>query len=160
MKKSQLRELIREVIRHKLREAGSLAGPAELHSVDDLKAWLENLADDDVIDHKAAALIWNHAEYGRRHGRDINTILQKARIDIDAERRRYEAKKANEPGALENVNEELTKKDFILMAQEIRKAAPQYHDVLTRFAIVLGKAQNPRFDEARFRAAVESGKGI
>ena len=60
----------------------------------------------------------------------------------------------------ESLNEELTKKDFILMAREIRKASPQYQDVLTRFAIIIGKNQNPRFDEDRFRAAIETGKGI
>jgi len=58
------------------------------------------------------------------------------------------------------INEALTRKDFIMMAREIRKAAPQHHDVLTRFAIVLGKNQNPRFDAQRFRDAVETGKGL
>jgi len=58
------------------------------------------------------------------------------------------------------INESMTKKDFILMAREIRKAAPQHRPILTAFAIVLGKNQNPNFDEERFKAAVETGKGI
>lgn len=58
------------------------------------------------------------------------------------------------------IKEELTKKDFIQMAREIRRASPEHHKVLTAFAIQLAKSQNPRFDEARFREAVETGKGI
>ena len=58
------------------------------------------------------------------------------------------------------LSEELTKKDFIQMARLIRQSAPQYHEALTEFAVTLAKTQNPRFDEARFREAVKSGKGI
>jgi hypothetical protein len=56
--------------------------------------------------------------------------------------------------------ETLTKKDFIMMAREIRKVNPQYREVLTKFAIILGKSQNPQFKEDRFRQAVETGRGI
>lgn len=59
-----------------------------------------------------------------------------------------------------HLTEELTKKDFITMAREIRRANPQYRDVLTNFAIQIAKTQNPRFDEQRFRDAVETGKGV
>jgi len=58
------------------------------------------------------------------------------------------------------INEAMTRKDFQMMAREIRKANPQYHDVLTAFAIVLGKNQNPRFDAEKFKEAVKIGKGI
>ena len=58
------------------------------------------------------------------------------------------------------INEAMTRKDFQLMAREIRKASPQHRAILTAFAIILGKNQNPRFDEKRFKDAVETGKGI
>ena len=58
------------------------------------------------------------------------------------------------------INEAMTRKDFQMMAREIRKVSPQHRAVLTAFAIILGKNQNPRFDAERFKAAVETGKGI
>jgi hypothetical protein len=58
------------------------------------------------------------------------------------------------------LTETLAKRDFIEMAREIRQAPSQYRTVLMAFAIKLAKGQNPRFDEDRFKAAVETGKGI
>lgn len=54
----------------------------------------------------------------------------------------------------QRLNESMSRKDFIMMAQEIRKASPQHRAVLTAFAIVLGKNQNPQFDVERFKDAV------
>lgn len=54
----------------------------------------------------------------------------------------------------QQLDEGMSRKDFIMMAQEIRKASPQHRAVLTAFAIVLGKNQNPQFDAERFKDAV------
>jgi hypothetical protein len=166
MKKSQLRELIREVIAHELREQGAspwTGGRPVLQNINDLKTFLTSYAKRGDIDDIAAAIIWNNAEYNIRHGTNFHTAMDKAIADFKAERDRYARRVHDQrPGVHQEsvINEELTRKDFVLMAQEIRKAAPQHQDVLTRFAIVLAKTQNPRFDEERFRAAIESGKGI
>ena len=58
------------------------------------------------------------------------------------------------------INEVMTRKDFQMMAREIRKASSQHRAILTAFAIVIGKNQNPNFDAKRFKEAVETGKGI
>ncbi|KKM18225.1 hypothetical protein LCGC14_1667870 [marine sediment metagenome] len=54
----------------------------------------------------------------------------------------------------QQLHEGMSRKDFIMMAQEIRKASPKHRAVLTAFAIVLGKNQNPQFDVERFKDAV------
>ena len=56
--------------------------------------------------------------------------------------------------------EELGKKDFIAMVKLIRGFPYQYRKTLTDFACALGKTQNPRFDEARFRDAVFTDKPV
>lgn len=58
------------------------------------------------------------------------------------------------------IKEELTRKDFVELAQLIRQTPDQYHQILTNFTVEFARRQNPRFDEARFREAVKSGKGI
>ncbi len=60
----------------------------------------------------------------------------------------------------EILNEGMTRQDFKMMAREIRKASPQHQPILTAFAIIIGKNQNPNFDDARFKEAIKSGKGI
>src|ERR1700688_3337430 len=51
------------------------------------------------------------------------------------------------------IKESLTKKDFISMAKYMKSASPQCKDDLLQFAINISKADNPRFDEDRFRKA-------
>lgn len=58
------------------------------------------------------------------------------------------------------IQEGLSKKDFIAMAQQIRASRASDRSVLTDFAVRFAKTQSIRFDEKRFRNAIETGKGI
>jgi hypothetical protein len=58
------------------------------------------------------------------------------------------------------LQEGLSKKDFIAMAQQIRASRASDRPVLIDFAIRFAKTQSIRFDEKRFRNAIETGKGI
>lgn len=58
------------------------------------------------------------------------------------------------------LQEGMSKKDFIAMAQQIRASRASDRSVLIDFAIRLAKTQSIRFDEKRFRNAIETGKGI
>ena len=68
------------------------------------------------------------------------------------------AKKENTKEILQNsynpLKEALTRKDFEMMAKEIRKTDRKHWDVLVRFSILLGTRENPNFDEDRFKQAV------
>lgn len=52
------------------------------------------------------------------------------------------------------LQEELSRKHFRAMVKLIRIASPGDRDKLTKFAVAFFKAENPRFNEAIFRDAV------
>lgn len=54
----------------------------------------------------------------------------------------------------QNLQEELSRKHFIAMAKLIRLAGSGDREKLTKFAVAFFKAENPRFNEAIFRDAI------
>ena len=54
----------------------------------------------------------------------------------------------------QSLQENLSRKHFVAMAKLIRIASPGDREKLTRFAVAFFKAENPRFDETRFKDAI------
>jgi hypothetical protein len=72
--------------------------------------------------------------------------------------RRYIREEVMKLNAKKMIKEALTKKDFVAMANYIKRAPEQHREELIKFAVEISKADNPRFSEGRFRAYIGESK--